>query len=130
MAAIDTDLKRIMQYVAIVGCFRFLQNCQITNNYSIVAPLAIDRPVTVYLTNTAPLITPSRSHTCRYFRSEESGDSLLTIPVGNVTADTELTYEYGVRTGSNRPPPAAPPIATPTDEPDEDTPKSKGIWYM
>ena len=41
--------------------------------------------------------------TCRYFRTEETGDSVLIIPVGNVTADTELTYEYGVRTDKNRP---------------------------
>ena len=26
---------------------------------------------------------------------------MLIIPVGNVTADTELTYEYGVRTEKN-----------------------------
>ena len=32
-----------------------------------------------------------------YFRTEESKESLLAIPVGNVTAQTELTYEYGVR---------------------------------
>ena len=37
----------------------------------------------------------------RYFRTEETGDSVLMIPVGNVTADTELTYEYGVRTEKN-----------------------------
>ena len=37
----------------------------------------------------------------RYFRTEETGDSMLIIPVGNVTADTELTYEYGVRTKKN-----------------------------
>ncbi len=28
---------------------------------------------------------------------------MLLIPVGNVTADTELTYEYGSRTKKNRP---------------------------
>ena len=36
-------------------------------------------------------------HHSSYFRTEESKDSVLTIPVGNVTADTELSYEYGVR---------------------------------
>jgi hypothetical protein len=41
--------------------------------------------------------------TFRYFRSEETGDSVLIIPVGNVTADTELTYEYGVRTDKKSP---------------------------
>ena len=45
------------------------------------------------------------------------------IPVGNVTADTELTYEYGVRTEKNRPA-QMPPTAAATDQ-DEDTPKSK-----
>lgn len=39
----------------------------------------------------------------RYFRSEDSQESMLLIPVGNVTADTELTYEYGSRTKKNRP---------------------------
>ena len=33
----------------------------------------------------------------RYFRSEERKESVLVIPVGSVTAQTELTYEYGVR---------------------------------
>lgn len=28
---------------------------------------------------------------------------MLLIPVGNVTADTELTYEYGVRTKKDKP---------------------------
>ena len=44
-------------------------------------------------------------HACilRYFRTEETGDSVLIIPVGNVTADTELTYEYGVRTDKKSP---------------------------
>ena len=37
-------------------------------------------------------------HTCcSYFRTEESKESVLMIPVGSVTAQTELTYEYGVR---------------------------------
>ena len=45
------------------------------------------------------------------------------IPVGNVTADTELTYEYGVRTEKNRPVQTQ-TSATATDQ-DEDTPKSK-----
>ena len=33
---------------------------------------------------------------------------MLLIPVGNVTADHELTYEYGVRTKKNRAPPPLP----------------------
>lgn len=36
----------------------------------------------------------------RYFRTEESQESVLVIPVGNVTAETELTYEYGARARS------------------------------
>lgn len=36
---------------------------------------------------------------CRYFRhEEESKYSVIVQQVGNVTADTELTFEYGVRT--------------------------------
>ena len=49
---------------------------------------------------------------------------MLLIPVGNVTADTELTYEYGVRTEKNRPAQTS-TVAAATDE-DEDTPRSKG----
>ena len=47
---------------------------------------------------------------------------MLLIPVGNVTADTELTYEYGVRTEKNRPA----QTSTAAAATDEDTPKSKG----
>ena len=37
----------------------------------------------------------------RYFRHEDyQNASCVTIQVGNVTADTELTYEYGIRTKS------------------------------
>ena len=38
----------------------------------------------------------------RYFRSEDSKESVRVIPVGNVTAETELTYEYGVRRQSRK----------------------------
>ena len=37
-----------------------------------------------------------------YFRSEETKESVLVIPVGNVTADAELTYEYGVRSNPKK----------------------------
>lgn len=40
----------------------------------------------------------------RYFRSEERQESVLVIPVGNVTAETELTYEYGARSRSKKSP--------------------------
>ena len=40
----------------------------------------------------------------RYFRSEESKESVLVIPVGSVTAKTELTYEYGARRDGKKPP--------------------------
>jgi len=37
----------------------------------------------------------------RYFRHDDyQNASCVTIQVGNVTADTELTYEYGIRTKS------------------------------
>ena len=32
-----------------------------------------------------------------YFRTEDTRESVICDVVGNVTADTELTYEYGVR---------------------------------
>lgn len=49
-----------------------------------------------------------------YFRTEESKDSVLTIPVGNVTADTELSYEYGVRNAKKEQ--ATPPTQGSTKE--------------
>ena len=33
----------------------------------------------------------------RYFRNEESAENVIVKKVGNVTADSEFTYEYGVR---------------------------------
>ena len=33
----------------------------------------------------------------RYFRNEESSENVIVKKVGNVTADSEFTYEYGVR---------------------------------
>ena len=45
----------------------------------------------------------SPRHSLSYFRTEETGESMLLIPVGNVTADTELSYEYGARTTKNQP---------------------------
>lgn len=52
----------------------------------------------------------------RYFRREESQESVLVIPVGNVTADTELTYEYGARSRSKKSP-ASTGGASPTSKP-------------
>ena len=41
------------------------------------------------------------SYNFRYFRHEDyQSASCVTIQVGNITADTELTYEYGVRSKS------------------------------
>ena len=45
--------------------------------------------------------------------------------MGNVTADTELTYEYGVRTQKKRQQSTA--TATPSGDQDKDTPKCKGM---
>ena len=36
-----------------------------------------------------------------YIRADSSQESTLTIPVGNVTGNTELTYEFGVRRNFN-----------------------------
>lgn len=33
----------------------------------------------------------------RYFRTEDTRESVICDIVGNVTAETELTYEFGVR---------------------------------
>ena len=40
--------------------------------------------------------------TVRYFRNEESAENVIVKKVGNVTADSEFTYEYGVRRKSTR----------------------------
>ena len=34
---------------------------------------------------------------CRYFRHEETSESKVVREVGNVTAETEVTFEFGVR---------------------------------
>ena len=47
---------------------------------------------------------------------------MLTIPVGNVTAETELSYEYGVR---NKKEEATPP-PRPQDSGKEETLQDKG----
>lgn len=50
-----------------------------------------------------------------YFRTEDTKESVLLIPVGNVTADAELTYEYGVRNHSKKSTGASPtpsPVAS------------------
>ena len=36
----------------------------------------------------------------RYFQSNDSEDSLLTVPIGNVKADTELSYGFGMKKDS------------------------------
>lgn len=36
----------------------------------------------------------------RYLHTESSEDSLLRVQLGNVKANTELSYEFGVRKGS------------------------------
>ena len=38
-----------------------------------------------------------------YIQVDASQESTLTIPVGNVTMNTELTYEFGVRKGFSPP---------------------------
>ena len=38
-----------------------------------------------------------------YIQADASQESNLTIPVGNVTMNTELTYEFGVRKGFSPP---------------------------
>ena len=39
----------------------------------------------------------------RYFRTEDSKENVIVKQVGNVTADSEITYEYGVRKVANKP---------------------------
>lgn len=34
---------------------------------------------------------------CSYFRTEEVKGTVMCVPVGNVTADTEFSFEYGVK---------------------------------
>ena len=64
----------------------------------------------------------------RYFRTEDSKENVIVKQVGNVTADSELTFDYGVRRTETTPPA---PAERPTDGGDDV--KSKGIlmfvWY-
>ena len=49
----------------------------------------------------------------RFFRADDVHTSFLSVPVGNVTPDTELSFEYGVRSKSDageRVPVATPPL--------------------
>ncbi len=69
----------------------------------------------------------------RYFRSgtDDSRKSVLVKHVGNVTADTEITYEYGIKSKTLQPSsPKTTPKATPktSSDEDEDKVKSKGTW--
>ena len=41
--------------------------------------------------------------TCRFFQAGESEESVLNVPVGSVKANTELTYEFRVKTTSAKP---------------------------
>ncbi len=34
---------------------------------------------------------------CRYFRTEDVKGNVMCVPFGNVTADTEFSFEYGVK---------------------------------
>ena len=72
----------------------------------------------------------------RYIRSgdgDDSRESVLVKQVGNVTADTELTYEYGIKVRAT--PKPAPSDTSPKTKPkqdgnessDEDEVKSKGM---
>ena len=67
------------------------------------------------LTKVTPYFSP-----VRYFRTEESKESVREIPVGSVMATTELTYEYGVRKKpkkSSTSPPEGAAVATDTKTP-------------
>lgn len=77
-----------------------------------VDPLTITKEFSSILAN--PIIatnvrTKIILHQQLYFRSEDSHESVLTIPVGNVTASTELSYEYGVRAKDAKTKPPPPP---------------------
>ena len=50
----------------------------------------------------------------RYFRTEDTRESVICDIIGNVTAETELTYEFGVR--KKIPPKEPPPPAAATGE--------------
>eukprot|EP00118_Oscarella_pearsei_P025546 m.308356 g.308356 ORF g.308356 m.308356 type:complete len:751 (+) comp43845_c0_seq1:107-2359(+) len=68
---------------------------------SIVDPLKLTQEFGNMLAN--PIIATGVSatlilHSGLYFRNEETQGSQLTQQIGNVTADTEITFEFGVRT--------------------------------
>lgn len=45
-----------------------------------------------------PLINCSR-----YFRTEDVKGNVMCVPFGNVTADTEFSFEYGVKKMKSKP---------------------------
>jgi hypothetical protein len=74
---------------------------------TIVDPLNITTEFSTILANpviATDVTTKIILHRDLYFRSEESKESVLVIPVGSVTAKTELTYEYGARRDGKKPP--------------------------
>ncbi|XP_065898859.1 circularly permutated Ras protein 1-like [Dysidea avara] len=79
---------------------------------TIVDPLTLTQQFSTILANpiiATNVVTRLILHSGLYFRHEDyQNASCVTIQVGNVTADTELTYEYGVRTKKHKedtPPP-------------------------
>jgi hypothetical protein len=48
----------------------------------------------------------------RFIQSDDKTDSYAVRQIGNVTDDTEITFEYGIRTNTNQSTPDLPPTKT------------------
>ncbi|XP_003382887.1 PREDICTED: circularly permutated Ras protein 1-like [Amphimedon queenslandica] len=73
---------------------------------TIVDPLTVTEEFGSILSNpiiATDVVTKIIVHNGMYFRTEDSKENVIVKQVGNVTADTEITYEYGVRKVTDKP---------------------------
>uniref|UniRef100_A0A1X7VU90 Uncharacterized protein n=1 Tax=Amphimedon queenslandica TaxID=400682 RepID=A0A1X7VU90_AMPQE len=73
---------------------------------TIVDPLTVTEEFGSILSNpviATDVVTKIIVHNGMYFRTEDSKENVVVKQVGNVTADTEITYEYGVRKVTDKP---------------------------
>jgi hypothetical protein len=50
----------------------------------------------LFCAQVAGMLLP-RTNFCRYFRTEDVKGNVMCVPFGNVTADTEFSFVYGVK---------------------------------
>ncbi|XP_019853243.1 PREDICTED: circularly permutated Ras protein 1 isoform X3 [Amphimedon queenslandica] len=78
---------------------------------TIVDPLTVTEEFGSILSNpviATDVVTKIIVHNGMYFRTEDSKENVVVKQVGNVTADSELTFDYGVRKAQTTPPTESP----------------------